>query len=261
MSFKVVCIVKDEEDYVQEFIEYYLYHGASNIYIYDNSSSDYTPHILKKYTALGFIESCVWPESPGQISAYNNYIFNHANDQTFTAFIDIDEFIQPLEHETLKDFFEEFEPEVSGIGINWRLWGSSGIHTYNRNLVILRFTQREESLNKHIKSVIRPCRVLTPVLSPHCFNLFGDFVDTFGNNIKNNHPFNETNECRAVINHYHTKSKYEYELKCKKGRADTGEIRDFESSFLAHDKNEIEDLSMSKYAPSIIKRINAVWTL
>lgn len=237
MKIALVCIAKNEDDYIQEWVNYHLKLGFDNIFIYENdwASNVEDPKVIK-YPVTGVRQ---------QIPSYNNFIKSHKNEYDWAAFLDIDEFLVLKKHKTIHDFINEYKDNDS-IGINWVLFGDNNLNETDDYRVIDRFTMRQNSTNPHVKSIIN--------LKSACFmtvhNHTGKSVDT---NLKriDNKPHNENGPIDiAQINHYFCKTKDEFIKKINRGRADTGEYRDI-SEFNKHNFNEIEDLTAYNFYNNI----------
>ena len=101
--------------------------------------------------------------------------------------------------------------------------------------------------NSHIKTIANP-RKISYIYNPHCAAYFENCyaVNENGGEITfafNNPPTVE----KIVVNHYHTKSREEYETKIRRGNADSAVIKCNPQQFLDHDHNEIFDDGILKY--------------
>jgi hypothetical protein len=68
-----------------------------------------------------------WPSVLGaspQRAAYQDFVERYKYKVTWTAFIDIDEFINLKKHSSIGEFLSDY-PKAQGVGINWRVFGSS----------------------------------------------------------------------------------------------------------------------------------------
>jgi hypothetical protein len=228
MKIALVCIAKNEDPYIQEWVDYHIKLGFHKIFIYEN---DWESKIKN--------ENVVTVPTPGvvqQLPAYNNFIRQYRNDYDWAAFLDVDEFLVLKKHKTISNFISDYKNE-DAIGINWVLFGDNGLTSSEEFSVIKRFTKRGTIPNEHIKSIVN----LKKVGYMHVHNPNGKSVDTNFKRIDNS-PFNHNGPIDvAQINHYFCKTKDEFVKKRDRGRADTGTFRDI-SDFAQHNKNEIEDL-------------------
>src|SRR5215467_9440322 len=118
----ILTIAKDEEEYLQEFICYYLCLGVDHFYIYDNGSKR-----LIKETLIDYHKRCTIIDFPGpgkQLQAYNHFIGNYSHETEWVAPIDVDEFLVLREDDNIKDFVRKYS-YIDCIAINWRSFGDS----------------------------------------------------------------------------------------------------------------------------------------
>jgi hypothetical protein len=243
-SASICALVLDEEAYLQEWVDYHIGIGFSRIYLYDNSDKyDLASWVNRSGFKNVWIEH--WPGKLVQTKAYADCALNYAspNNDTWVAFMDVDEFLVLKKHQRVYEMLEEFC--TSGeLGINWYMFGTSGHDVYYPAPVTKRFQYRDKDVNIHVKSIVRlrDMQLNPPKTHPHMVDLKPGFfhVDTNGNNISNPGSkennvgfFNKDGSVQknpgwynpggpvdvAVFHHYHTKSKKEYKLKKLRGRA------------------------------------------
>lgn len=229
MSLKValVCIAKDEDNYIEEWINYHLKLGFDKIVIYANDwnyNNNNKNVIVKHFNGKRM-----------QIPAYNDFIKDNYNKYDYVAFIDVDEFIVLHEDIDIKSFINKYI-DYNGIGINWYFFGDNNIKEVLSYNVLERFIMREEKPDKHIKSILKLTKDLRMV-SPHNSNKF--IVNTDYNIINNAFNYNATNNI-VQINHYFCKTFPEFLLKINRGRSDIDSFRKVEE-FEIYNKNEVID--------------------
>ena len=137
----VVCIVKDEAKYVDEFISYYNDMGC-DVIIYDNDSTDGTDIIAEKH------KGCLYHKISGkkrQNDAYNHALKLYKKDYRYLCFFDVDEFLVCKEMLQGKRLIEILDSVIreneAGLSINWLVFGSSGHIEYPKSGVVESFTQ------------------------------------------------------------------------------------------------------------------------
>ena len=182
MKIAIGAIFRDEYEYIIEWLAWHQIAGFDTFYIADNASSDGSTALLEALSDLGFISLIYQPviEKRVQILAYNRVIEMAMGRVESILFIDADEF---LTHESMKDG-AEFEhlkhvltqPKVGMVGINWRVFGSSGHLKYIQEPVVERFTDccsdKGKMNNGHLKSVTKIAYItsidchLSTVLAP-----------------------------------------------------------------------------------------------
>lgn len=159
-SVAVVAIAKNEGKFIAEWIAFHLAIGCDRIVVYVNDSTDQTEAILEKLSSHFPVQAIAWPSakhrSP-QRMAYMDAI-STIKDCEWAAFIDIDEFIVPWRDQNIHEYLAKAKPDTAAIGINWRIFGSSGqvdagyesvLHTFRR------CSQPTFDFNNHIKTIAR----------------------------------------------------------------------------------------------------------
>lgn len=99
--FLAACaIIKDEADYILEWIAFHRVVGFEYFYIYDNESSDGVGSLLAPLEAHGICTRTPWPRAQEpdapQTRAYRHAMASIGNQTTWLATIDADEFVVPL---------------------------------------------------------------------------------------------------------------------------------------------------------------------
>lgn len=262
----ICSVCKNEVFYIKEWLEFGILQGVEHYFIYDNGSTDGTLDILNEYKNKGFVTLYSWPEvNPIQFKAYNHCLTFHGKESVFIGFLDCDEFLLPGEHlegETIISFLKDLE-DCAGIAVNWEIFGSNGHLTKPEGLVIENYTRRQADLNPHVKSIMQPSKTAKVGANPHFFipryPYDNTVIDEYGNELHDNYALQGKTRDFLKIHHYHTKSKAEYfERKSTKPDPGLGVIRDLgwiETSFAAHDRNDVEDLSAVKFAPIIREKL------
>ena len=97
MSFKygisAVAIMKYENPFVVEWIEYHNMIGISHFYIYDNDENSGLLELLKFFIDQKIVTLIHFPGDVLMFDAYNNAIENYKDESKYIAYIDTDEFI------------------------------------------------------------------------------------------------------------------------------------------------------------------------
>lgn len=146
MKSLLICIAKDEDLYLEEWLKYHLKLGFTNIAVIQNNwqfnqqkqftdkvifisdDFDYNSYDLEsKYPIRDKAPSNFqkYYYRPAQTIAYNRYIDKYINDYDFIACFDIDEFLW-LQCNNLNDFLKKYETKQL-LFIRWRMFGDSGL--------------------------------------------------------------------------------------------------------------------------------------
>ena len=226
----VICVIAlNEELYINEWIRYHLALGFSHIYIYDNSDTNILSGFKTEYVTIHHI-----PGKQKQFDAYNSFIKQYRNKHRWAAFIDCDEFIV-LKNNNIMNFLANYS-KCEAIGLNYKMFGTSHLQSYENKPVTERFQLCSSTLNSHIKSICQ-LRFAHCMNNPHYLQLLnGSTYDTQRNII--NGPYNENGTDNiACIHHYYTKSEDEFRKKIMRGRADIVEQRSLNELDEIHSKN------------------------
>ncbi len=244
----IATIIKNEADYIEEWIAYHRVFGFERFYIYDNDSTDNIENVLSPYIKAGIV---VYKKMPGirrQYDAYNDVINKYKNECKFIAFLDLDEFIYGEDLNLIKFCEKNDNEKTGGISLNWLIFGSAGHKSKPDGFVTENYLYRSEynfEKNYHLKTIVNPRKVLG-FINPHYAVFMSKYssVNSLGDYCYG--PFSKTNENMPyVVCHYFTKSKAEFELKRSRGKADSLTIRAVQE-FEEHDKNDIYDDRMLK---------------
>lgn len=258
VNLAIVAILKNEGSYILEWVEYHRSIGFQKFFLYNNDSTDNVEELLAPYVHAGIVELIPWAGQARQMDAYNDALNKHVRDCEYIATIDLDEFISFGNQDTLAWLNQHIVNGVSGVGINWLIFGSSGRKTKPAGLVLESYTQRSKASfknNQHTKTIVNPRRVLgycnphfaVPLLGYHAINVSDEPMSG---------PFSPSTQSDVppLVYHYFCKSLEEFSLKRNRGMADNPNIRD-QSDFTEHDRNEIKDGSMLPKAAEVKERL------
>lgn len=250
----IVAIAKDEAAYIREWVAYYraVCEDKVHIYLYDNGSTDGMKDEIQDYIDEGYVTYIDFPGVKKQLPAYDDAINNYKNEARYMAFIDIDEFIVPTQDENLTDYINkliESKCNVGGVGINWKIYGSSGYKTKQSGIVVETFMKRsneEHWGNTHVKTICNP-RLVKQYISCHypLYKLGTWSIAPDGKRQRlwwNKHVKWD----KIGIHHYFCKSEEEFWVKRERGRATTGGKYQYDR-FLQYDENGVEDRIMERY--------------
>lgn len=244
-------IVKNEENYLDEFINHYKELGFTNVILYDNNDIKnvfYDDEFVKIDYSFINKKNC-------QFDCYTKCYNDYKNEYNWIAFFDADEFLMLNDkYSNINDYLSDTKfDEFDSIKINWKCYGDNDIEectSYelkNRFIeplpIDIKLDRIHFKQNEHIKTIIR-CKnnVELQWKNPHCpINIF-NACDNNGNKIELcSFPFNKINYESAWINHYVTKTITEYIQKIDRGYPDHNklkikEIKDLLEEFFIYNK-------------------------
>lgn len=267
-KLSICAIFQDEAPYLKEWIEYHLLVGVEHFYLYNNDSQDKFRPILKPYIAQGIVELIDWPSKekggnwmPDQRRAYNQCISGSIHKTKWLALIDVDEFLVPVDKNTVPEYLAEFDerPNVGGVKINWQLFGSSHLKILpNDKLLIEALTLKapwdyaeDVPNNTVVKTIVRPEAVATYRIHE------GDYkAPYFAYPRGGEGRMQPVKIDRIQLNHYWTRAEdYFYDVKID--RRLRFMPRNYKEVMLKKlgQLNQVEDTLILKYAPQLRERM------
>ena len=246
----IVAIMKNEEPYVKEWLDYHLLAGVDHFYIYDNDSTPEFKKILQPYIDANIVNYIHYPGKARQYEAYNDAFKKFRHHCRYMAWIDGDEFIFPKSKSTITEIVDEVlskNPNAAALCPNWFMFGSNGLETANFSIgVIDRFTKRSKNVDRHIKTIANP-RKIDFFLNPH-YAMY--FLGCYSVNENGNFfagPFNEEKTTEKIcINHYYFKSREEYNSRVGRGDGTKDRPSEWFDSW-GNNCNEVFDDGIVKY--------------
>jgi glycosyltransferase involved in cell wall biosynthesis len=221
LELAVVAIVKNEAEYLEEWLAFHLALGVEHFFIYDNGSTDGSAELLERYINHGFVTRIDWPIGGGQLSAYNHALRMFGATTEWLAYFDPDEFLVPLLDDDIPTFLGRFD-DAADVRVPRVEFGYSGHRTRPEGLAIDNYTQvanvlqLDPKLPPRVKSIVRP-RAVSAVDIHLAFPADkpapGQPTRTYEAEVRG----------VAQLSHYYTRSLEEFEAKRFRGSA-TGRI-------------------------------------
>lgn len=237
MRTALVCIAKDEDLYIEEWISYHLAIGFDKIFVLANEWNYSTDNKRVEVIPFPSFEYALDMQS----KAYNYALRILKGSYDWVAFYDVDEFLCLKKHSDVKSFIKEFYPHrPKAIAVNWAFYGDNGLSEVSDSYSLLeRFTKRQAEPDKHIKVIVSLKGNHYFSEQPHSTNL--EWTDQ---NLRvGTGPFNENASIdMAQINHYWCKTREEYDkFKMPNGQTWGPNLKREPGDFQNHNHNEVED--------------------
>ena len=149
-----ICLmVRDDHDYIEEWIDYHRMIGVDHFYITDNLSSPPLKDILQKYIDEEIVTYRYDTRVKPQIPVYNECIKEHGEENSWIGFIDSDEFLVLKKHNNIRDFMMNYE-EYGALSVCWYLFGNNG-HLKKQKSIINSYTKRSWKSDAY-KTIVQP---------------------------------------------------------------------------------------------------------
>jgi hypothetical protein len=214
-----LTLIKNEADYLLEWIEYHLLVGVERFFLVDNDSHDNTTRVIEPYIALDLVRLRTYAGLHPQLAVYNMVLPTLRNETYWVAVIDIDEFIVPLEFHCIPPILHSLEREV-GIYLHWVVYSSNGKQRKEEGLVIERFRAHatwNHPQHRFGKLISRPTEIIMAHVHGSRYRS-GSAVKLcpgkYAHHLLRNPPCYK----RMRINHYWTKSREEWARKVDRGQ-------------------------------------------
>lgn len=220
---EICAIVRDENEYLKEWIIHHLSLGFDQITLYDNKSQVSPNEVIKELPLSMAIRVTVypWDQDFAQIQCYTQHA--KTSDERWCLFIDIDEFLILKKHKNIQEYVDSLPPHTDAMQIHWVCYSANGHWKKPPGGVVESYTKPcVRPVSDHFKTLVRPNKVWQ-FEDPHqCKLLVG-------------RPPDESLDV-AQINHYFTKSYEEWERKVARGRADTTQKRTLDEFYWYNDE-------------------------
>ena len=278
--------MKNEGPFVLEWVAFHRLVGFDKIVVFTNDCSDGTAELLDALAEIGWVEhydnTSNDGSAPQKRAAARAFKLPALQNADWLIWLDADEFLNiHAGSGHLADLAQSVGP-ATGMCINWRIFGSNGMASWNGGLATQCFSRASRkgfNLNRQMKTLFRPGPDITglylhkPEVSLAFVGNGGYFVnaanqrlpDDFYHAMRNHgEPLHElpvefVSHKLAQINHYAVRSFDSYVSKRHRGngwksaRETAREQRyRYRTSFWEkHDRNEAEDLSIARHRDAL----------
>lgn len=240
MNYSIISAnVRDDNDYLDEWIDYHLSIGFEHIIIYDHLSKIPVQSKWDNVTVYRL-------ERPSLFEPEFIHNFTLQNHKSFwMAHFDVDEFIVLFESRNVNEFLQNYENH-GAIGLCWSMFGSSGYIDKPKGLVKDNYLWRRPDENPEwIKSIINT-QFCTRINDPH-HGVYS--VPAVNDNFELITGARASSPRKyAKLNHYFTRSLEEYKRKIERG---TGNVntpkRPIEWFYDLQEKSTIYDDKLLNY--------------
>jgi len=217
MSVVICAILKDENHYLREWVEYHKSIGIDHIVLYDNNSIDgeTVNDVIDDYIKENYVEVYdIRGEVSMQCAAYSRCYSICYKKFDWILYIDIDEFLVLEKHINIQDFVNDpLYKKFDCIRICWKQYTDSGLlDVENENYSVSRFTDYIPENCNYVSNQakvllrldIRPCMKVTP------HGALGEkgirYCNTRGEKTTNANLVPNNTWDNACINHYRFKT-------------------------------------------------------
>ena len=219
-----------DEPKIAEWIAHHLLLGFDKIHVFDHKSVTPISNTIGSLISDKRV-NITRVEMDGSIKLdlmTRAVQISQKNNASWMLYLDADEFLLLNNFNNVKELLNAFNFS-DAIGVNWLMFGTSHHVSQPPGLLMKHFTMSDKLINQHVKSFVRPEKVILPAINPHFFNMVNQnrYFAASLNKMKQG-PFNPVQriftKVAAYIAHYYTQSEAEYTR--RKGRVlDDGTIK------------------------------------
>jgi hypothetical protein len=256
----IAAIFRNENAYLEEWLEYHLMVGFDHFYLYDNDGSMETREVLAPYFRAGVVSHhpFTWIDGtrhdrPTYFGGRdkNHVAFGHAarhyrHQVDWMMKIDVDEFLVPLDGDSIADLVDRRNAdEVRCIRIPRIDFGHDGHHKKPDGLVLASYTRRQAQWTDH--KDLANARFLSNNDRTNSAHSWG-FRPLAGG-----HTIRESDVHDMRVHHYYTKSFEEYMTRQNTMRSRPISETGFEEKNAT--RNQVRDECVLRFVPEVERRI------
>lgn len=223
-------LIRDEGEYLQEWLAWHLQQGIEHFYIYDDSRETPIFNFLGEFSSYCTVRDATRYRYHLQLESYVDAIRRFGKETEWMAFIDTDEFLRATGNKPLPELLAEF-PDAAAVLAQWIVYNANGNLTKTPGLVRERFTQPVPwpfvGQMPDWKSIVRPEYVIS-MAAHHPSRLKDGTVMVDTNGTQREYDFSNLPGDKLVVDHYYTKSYEEWLDRLPKGSCDPFSSRKME---------------------------------
>ena len=253
----VICsIAKNEDLYINDWIQYHLNIGFNHIFIFDNNDKNFLIEIIDEKFLDKVTVFDIHKKQLMQFKAYDNFYKNFFNIIEWCAYIDIDEFIVLKNWRNIEDFLNDKKfTKAQVIRLNWEIYGDDDL--IERNLSIPVYKDIKKRIKGHKYEWQGKSIVKGGILGLHFLNVSVHYPKIYnqmpiqymcdGTITTDKIILSKLCNC-AYINHYITKTISEF-LVQKYNRTDAARNRTLNLNYfwIINDKNNEKEQYIKKW--------------
>ena len=167
-DISIVVMFRFEDDYLDEWLHYYIMHGVTHFFMYSNENTSKTLKILQPYIDKGYVTLIEWNNDVinsisenkrrnkwnnyNKISTQNlafiDFVKNHKHKTKWILKVDVDEFIYPTNTKLkIKDLLEKTSKKYFSVP---RIdFGNNNHIKKPKGLILENYTKSENNTSHH----------------------------------------------------------------------------------------------------------------
>ncbi len=231
----IALCVRNEADYIEEWLRFHRAVGVRHFIVYDNGSTDATCAVIRDVLDPAELTLMPWAGKvassktdqliDGQVLAFAHAILNFGGHFRRMAFIDADEFLLPKTGTTIEEALAA-TGDFPNVSLPWHMFGTSGHRKKPAGPVTLAYTRRgadplgKQEHSTNFKCIVDPCEVTEVTIHQFRTRAHGDLtVNDAGYRTSRDGRKQRQFYSNAFLqlNHYYSKSEEEMLAKMARG--------------------------------------------
>jgi hypothetical protein len=248
MNLGLVSIQRDRNPWIVEWLAFHLLVGFDRFFIYAHKTRDgMTDTLLKLARHYPIVVHAIEMDAQPQLAAYRHAWQSYGHQLDWLAFLDGDEFLLPMAHETVPQALAAWNDKpVSALAAYWCCYGGNALVVERQGLVMQNFARHrlpDFLPNRHVKSIVRGGEAVD-ITGSHVFHTPQGTVDELGRPITGGFMRELEPSWQTLrINHYAVQS-WQFFKRTKQhmgaADADPALVRP-DGWYHQYDRNEIDD--------------------
>lgn len=257
-----VCLFVNarDEKHIREWAAHHLLIGFDRIFIFDHKSKVPLKKVFKNFDKrVKIIDVSNLNDGVKLTLMAKAITISNFFKMDWMIYLDADEYIILNKYINIKDLLSIYN-HADSLGINWLFFGSNYLKKDPDGLIIENYTRSDLFLNDHVKTFVRPSKILRTSGNPHYYVMINNDRYFGINNARLRHSYHsniyniEYYKAPIYIAHYINQSEETYSnRKMILPRDDTGTNRESHNVEEIHNQyNSVENTyPREKYAENI----------
>ena len=231
-------IIRDENEYLEEWLKWHIGQGVEHFYIYDHDSTKPVAEFIQSMGAQTSEQITIvdWSgkHDNAQPNAYNDCLKRFGKESKWIGFIDADEHVRVKTGMLLPTFLKSYE-DFAGLFAVWTMYGANG-QKYKSDLPLRQRFPKPVSVKTwsdkmgkvFVQSLLMKDIYIHNGHPEDGFNVVGEAKDV----VSENQFWKENAKTSLIcVDHYHTKSYEEWIEKLKRGTGHSQYRREYKEFF------------------------------
>lgn len=212
LKVALVCIAKDEDRYIDEWVRWHTSIGFTKVFVYSNN--------WRIGREMEGVVEVPFDGQAMQMKAYTNWLDHRSAGFDWAAFFDVDEFLN-THGKDVRELLSH-RSTYPAIAVNWRMFGDSGLTEDDGSRSVLsRFVMCSTRLHPLVKTIVNLKRYPKPIRFSHNPHIPDNGVLDLDGKFSGNANTEPVERPFMELNHYFCKTWPEFlNTKMKRGRAD-----------------------------------------